>query len=63
MQQELKKIEAEARRRLELASDNDAVSLIRSEILGKKGSLGAVFAAWGSYLLMSVLRLASWSTR
>ena len=60
MQQELKKIEAEAHRRLELASDNDAVSLIRSEILGKKGSLGAVFVAWGSYRLKSVLKLASW---
>ena len=47
MQQELKKIEAEARRRLELASDNDAVSLIRSEILGKKGSLGAVLRGMG----------------
>ena len=47
MQQELKKIEAEAHRRLELASDNDAVSLIRSEILGKKGSLGAVLRGMG----------------
>ena len=46
MQQELK-IEAEARRRLDLASDNDAVSLIRSEILGKKGSLGAVLRGMG----------------
>ena len=60
MQQELKKIEAEAHRRLELASDNDAVSLIRSEILGKKEVSVPSFAAWGSSRLKSVLKLASW---
>ena len=47
MQQEIKENQAEAHRRLELASDNDAVSLIRSEILGKKGSLGAVLRGMG----------------
>ena len=47
MHQELKKIEAEACRRLELASDADAVALIRSEVLGKKGSLGGVLRGMG----------------